>query len=142
MYVFCFDEKTIFFMISIFMLALVRVELILLIIFLLSYAFFYFIHYLKKNFQIFFQKFSENYHSFFNFIGVLYYQSNLNLSLDFVFLKKLSNEISYYHEGDLSIKLNTYQIGSYNLLPITLDLFKSIMSLHYLQKYKIYFYKY
>ena len=34
----------------------------------------------------------------------------------------------YYHEGDLSIKLNTYQIGSYNLLPITLDLFKSIMS--------------
>ena len=72
---------------------------------------------------------------------VLYYQSNLNLSLDLFFEKINQMKSGYYHEGDLSIKLNTYQIGSYNLLPITLDLFKSIMSPLF-SKVQIYFYKY
>ena len=120
-------RKPFFFMISIFMLALVRVELILLIIFfLLSYAFLFY-SLPEKKFSNFFQNLVKII-IVSSILLVLYYQSNLNLSLDLFFEKINQMKSGYYHEGDLSIKLNTYQIGSYNLLPITLDLFKSIMS--------------
>ena len=120
-------KKPIFFMISIFMLGLLRIELVLLIIFFLLFYVFIFFSLSENIFTNFYQNLVKFFMAFV-IILISFYFINYSDFLRLLFEKINQMKSGYYYEGDLSIKLNTYQLNSYNLTPISIDLLKAILS--------------
>lgn len=124
---FILTKKPIFFIISIFFLGILRIELVLLIAF---FLFFYVFIFFSLSENIFTKTYQNLVKFFLAFVIILISFYLINYSDFSILLFEKINQMKsgYYYEGDLSIKLNTYQLNSYNLIPISIDLLKAIFS--------------